>query len=73
MYVNSGGAGTGSCDGDEDEDLGRTENCANDQPVASLLRYSLENVLVENKVNITRLLACKAFRFLCRARSRRND
>lgn len=56
MYVNSGGPGASDCEDTDDDDdenptVGiREEHCANDQPVASSLRASLEHLLVENQV-----------------------
>lgn len=48
MYVNSGGAGAGDCEGAAAEE----EHCANDQPVSALLRASLEHLLVEHQVGM---------------------
>lgn len=46
MYVNSGGAGAGECEGS----AALEPHCANDQPVAKALRSSLEPLLVEHEV-----------------------
>lgn len=46
MYVNSGGAGAGDCEGP----AAMEPNCANDQPVAKLLRDTLERLLLEYEV-----------------------
>lgn len=48
MYVNSGGAGAGACEGAAAEE----EHCANDQPVSALLRSSLEPLMVEHQVGV---------------------
>lgn len=50
MYVNSGGPGAIPCEVQDDDEDEVQERCPNDQPVAELLRSSLEDVLVENKV-----------------------
>lgn len=47
MYVNSGGAGAGDCEGP----AAMEPNCANDQPVAKLLRDTLERLLLEYEVS----------------------
>lgn len=47
MYVNSGGAGAGDCEGA----AALEPNCANDQPVAKLLRDTLERLLLEYEVS----------------------
>lgn len=47
MYVNSGGAGAGDCEGA----AALEPNCANDQPVAKLLRSSLERLLIKYEVS----------------------
>lgn len=46
MYVNSGGPGASDCEGSSAEE----EHCANDQPVARLLRSSLEPLLIRYQV-----------------------
>lgn len=51
MYVNSGGAGAGECEGT----AALEPNCANDQPVARSLRASLEPLLMEHKVGLVGL------------------
>eukprot|EP00752_Nemacystus_decipiens_P007459 g6665.t1 len=48
MYVNSGGPGAGDCEGP----AAMEPNCANDQPVAKLLRDNLERLLLEYEVNL---------------------
>lgn len=47
MYVNSGGAGAGDCEGS----AALEPNCANDQPVAKLLRDNLERLLIKYQVS----------------------
>jgi len=47
MYVNSGGAGAGDCEGA----AALEPHCANDQPVAKLLRDSLERLLIKYEVS----------------------
>lgn len=46
MYVNSGGPGASDCEGSSAEE----EHCSNDQPVARLLRSSLEPLLLRYQV-----------------------
>lgn len=46
MYVNSDGPGAGDCEGD----AALEPNCGNDQPVAELLRSSLEPLLIDHQV-----------------------
>eukprot|EP00903_Cladosiphon_okamuranus_P008291 g7978.t1 len=48
MYVNSGGAGAGDCEGP----AAMEPNCANDQPVAKLMRDTLERLLLEYEVDL---------------------
>ncbi|CAM9187858.1 unnamed protein product [Ectocarpus fasciculatus] len=48
MYVNSGGAGAGECEGA----AALEPNCANDQPVARSLRAALEPLLIEHQVDL---------------------
>ncbi|CAM9341268.1 unnamed protein product [Ectocarpus sp. 12 AP-2014] len=48
MYVNSGGAGAGECEGA----AALEPNCANDQPVARSLRSALEPLLLEHQVDL---------------------
>lgn len=46
MYVSSAGAGAGDCEGE----AALEPNCGNDQPVAKLLRSSLEPLLIKHQV-----------------------
>ncbi|CAM9414414.1 unnamed protein product [Laminaria digitata] len=48
MYVSSGGEGAGDCEGA----AALEEHCANDQPVAKLLRDSFEPLLIEHEVDL---------------------
>lgn len=59
MYVNSGGAGAGDCEGA----AAAEEHCANDQPVAKLLRSSLEPLLIKHQVSC--FYCCCLFLFFC--------